>query len=178
MNFLELIRKRRSIRVFKDKEIEAAKMEILKEAVLRAPSSRSLNPWRFIWVTDRQVLESLAASKPHGAGFLNRATLGVVVLGDPEVSDVWIEDCSIAAIFLQLAAQDLGLGSCWVQIRNREYRGRETAQSYVRKILRIPENLQVEAIIGLGYPDEEREPVGQQELEYGKIFSERYFAKL
>lgn len=93
-------------------------LDQLKEAVLRSPSSRGLDPWEFIFVTDKALLAQPAAAKPHGAHFLRDAALGVVVLGDEAKADTWIEDCAIAAIILHLAAPKPGLvGSCWVQIR-------------------------------------------------------------
>lgn len=110
--FLPLIQDRRSIRSFTDRPVEPEKVALLVEAALRSPSSRSLNPWEFILVTDKTMLEKLSACKPHGAAFLKGTPLGIVVLADPEKYDVWIEDCSIASTYIQLAAEDIGLKSC------------------------------------------------------------------
>jgi len=129
--FLSLIEKRRSIRKYQDKPIEEEKIQLLMEAALRAPSSMGNNPWEFIFVTERKVLEKLSAAKPHGAAFLKNAALGVVVCADPNKSTVWIEDCSIASIFLQLAAESAGLGSCWIQIRERMYDDNLASEAYI-----------------------------------------------
>lgn len=99
---IELLRNRRSIRKYTDKDIEPEKIEILKEAVLRSPSSRNFDPWEFIFVDDRGLLKQLALCKPHGAKFLEGAALGIVICADEQKSDVWIEDCSIASIFVQM----------------------------------------------------------------------------
>ncbi len=116
---LDILRNRRSIRKFKDKEIEPESIEQLKEAALRSPTSRGNNSWRFVFVTDRAKLEELSRAKESGSGFLKGARLGVVISGVEEESDVWVEDCSIASIILQLTGESLGLGSCWIQIRKR-----------------------------------------------------------
>ncbi|WP_457576962.1 nitroreductase family protein, partial [Desulfomarina sp.] len=88
--FLELLKKRRSIRRFQEKPVEKEKIDMLMEAALRSPSSRSLNPWEFVVVTDRSLLEELATSKPHGGSFIKNAPLAIVVCGDPGKSDVWV----------------------------------------------------------------------------------------
>jgi nitroreductase len=169
-----LLEKRRSIRKYKGTPIENEKIEYLKEAVLRSPSSRSLNPWEFVFVTDAQLLKSLAQSKPHGASFLKGATLGVVICADPAKSDVWVEDCSIASIFVHLAAASIGLGSCWVQIRKREHDQTRTAEEYVRGLLKLPETYRVESIIAIGYPAETKTPHPKSSLPYEKIYVNRY----
>ena len=172
--FIDLIRKRRSIRKFTDQAIETDKIELLKEAALRPPSSMGHNPWEYIFVTDGQLLSRLSKSKPHGSSFMTGATLGIVVIADPEKSAVWIEDASIAAIFIQLAAESLGLGSCWVQIRERMHDDTTSAEAYIAELLNIPSNLRVESVVGIGYPDEQKEPHGRDKLQDEKVFSNRY----
>ena len=154
--FLELLRKRRSIRQFTDQPVEKEKIDLLVEAALRSPSSRGLNPWEFVVVSDAALIKELACAKEHGSSFLKNAPLAIVVCGDPEKCDVWIEDCSIAALIIHLAAADLGLGSCWIQIRNRPHDGRVSAEDYVKKLLGLKENLVVEAILAIGYGKEEK----------------------
>jgi len=172
--FFSLIQSRRSIRKFTKPPVEETKVEKLLEAALRAPSSRGFNPWEFIVVSDRPLLEKLSESKPHGSTFLKNAPLGIVVLADSEKSDVWIEDASIASIFIQLAAESMGLGSCWIQIRKRMHDRSKTAEAYVSGLLNIPKNLCVEAIIAIGYPDEKKTPHKKNELQYEKIQYNRY----
>ncbi|MFC1468202.1 nitroreductase family protein, partial [Verrucomicrobiota bacterium] len=120
---IELLRERRTIRRYETRAVEAQKVELLKETLLRSPSSRNFRPWEFCFVSDAAKLVELSECKPHGAAFLAGAPLGVVICADPARCDVWIEDASIAAILLQLTAQDLGLGSCWLQVRNRQHSG-------------------------------------------------------
>jgi len=149
---LPLLQKRRSIRQFKSQPVEPEKVEQLIEAMLRSPSSRGLNPWQFVVIDDPQILRRLAKAKAHGSEFLAGAPLAVAVCADPARCDVWVEDCAIAAIILQLAAESLELGSCWAQIRLRPHGAGGSAETYVRQVLGLPETLAVECIVGLGYP--------------------------
>lgn len=174
MNFITLITKRRSIRRYKDKEIEPGKVEILAEAALRAPTSRGHNHWEFIFVSDKALLQEISTSKPHGASFLKNAALGIVVCADADKSDVWVEDASIASTYIHLAAVSLGLGSCWIQIRKRMHDQNKTAQEHIAEILGIPSSLRVESILAIGYPDEEKSPHSKEELQYQKIHRDRY----
>ncbi|NIS75290.1 MAG: NAD(P)H-dependent dehydrogenase/reductase, partial [Deltaproteobacteria bacterium] len=141
---IEILRNRRSVRKFEERAIEKEKVEILKEALVRSPSSRSINPWEFILVGDGETIGKLAQARQHGSAFLAGAPLAVVILGDTEKSDTCIEDCSIAAITLQYAAESLGLKSCWCQIRMRQHRGETSAEDYVREVLAIPDRYLVE----------------------------------
>jgi len=95
---IDLLRKRRSIRKFLPKKVTREHTDIIIEAALRAPSSRGINPWEFILVDDPEILGKLSKSKQHGAEFLKNAPLAIVVCADSTKSDVWVEDCSIAAI--------------------------------------------------------------------------------
>ena len=166
---IDILRTRRSIRKFKDQKIEEDKIEIIKEAVLRSPSGRTRNPWRFVFVDDKELIEKLSKAKDHGAAFMKSASLAIAVCGDENESDTWIEDCSIAAIFSQLTAHSLGLGSCWVHVRNRKHSDEMTSEEYVREVLNIPDSLKIDCIVAIGYPDEERASLAKEELQYDKI---------
>lgn len=169
MEMLDLLRTRRSIRKFQDQPLEKEKVEILKEAVLRSPSSRNVKPWHFIFVDDRELLLKLASSKRHGAEFLEGAPLGIVVLGDENQTDVWVEDCSIATFTAHLTAHSLGLGSCWIQIRNRDHSDYDSAEEYIQDLLAIPDHMRVESIIAIGYPGEEKEGVALEEIDFSRV---------
>ena len=166
---IELLRKRRSIRNYTAETIDPATVDLLIEALLRAPSSRNINPWEFIIVDDRTLLSKLSTSKEHGSTFLRDAQLGIVVCADTTQSDVWIEDCSIASILVQMTALSLGLGSCWIQIRKRHHNAKSSAEEYIQKLLGLPDHIRVQSIISIGHPDEEREPLQADELEYHKV---------
>lgn len=169
MTFMELIRKRRSVREFLKKPVEPEKIYLLVEAALRAPSSRGLNPWEFIVVTDRALLQKLSGSKPHGSDFLAGAPLGMVACANTAKSDVWVEDASIASIYIWLAAEALGLGACWIQIRQRSHDENQSARDYIAQLLRLPAQLQVEAIVAVGYPKRKNSPHLKANLKYDKV---------
>jgi len=173
MDMKGLLQKRRSIRKYTNSPIEKEKIDQLVRAALLSPTSRNLRPWEFIFVEDREMLEKLAKAKP-GAEPLKGAALGIVVCADPQKCDVWVEDASIATIILQLQAQDLGLGSCWIQIRERYHQKGISAGEYVKELLGIPEHLQVESIVSLGYPAESRPEHTDKELLMEKIHWHRY----
>lgn len=172
--FISLLEKRRSIRRYIDKPIETDKVDKLIEAALRSPSSMSRNPWEFIIVTEKEKLDRLSKSKPHGASFLKNAPLAVVVCGDPQKCDVWIEDCSIASIFIHVAAESIGLGSCWIQIRERMYSEFKSSSDYISELLNIPSSLEVESIIAVGYPDEDKSGHNKEKLPFDKIHRNTY----
>ena len=116
---LPLSQKRRSIRKYQKSPIESDKVQALVEAALLSPSSMAARSWEFVVVDDPDLLDKLSKAKPQGSAFIKNAPLGIVVCADPERSSPWIEDASIACTYIQLTAESLGLGSCWIQIRNR-----------------------------------------------------------
>lgn len=170
---LDLLKQRRSIRKYKTEAIEKETVLKLIRGALLSPSSRGLKPWEFVIVEDSLVLEKLSQAKP-GAAFLKNAKLGIVVLGDPGKCDVWIEDTSIASTIIHLLATDLGLGSCWIQIRERNYTEGISAEDYVKQVLSIPNNLRILSIISIGYPDETKPAYSDESLSYDKVHLNTY----
>lgn len=166
---ITLLRERRSIRAFTHQKIDDHLLKILQEACLRSPTSKNRHPWHFIFVTNKETLTALSLAKPNGSAFLAGAPLGVVICADPNKSDVWVEDCSIASVLLQMVAQEHHLGSCWIQIRKRMNNDHLSSEEYVKGILKLPPHLRVEAIIAIGHPNENRPPVPQQALQYDRI---------
>lgn len=171
---LELLKNRRSIRKYQDKEVEAEKIDQLIHGALLSPTSKNLHSWEFVVVDDKKTIEELSKSKAIGSAFLKEAPLAFVVLADPKVNDVWIEDTSIASIIIQLTAESLGLGSCWIQIRERKYKDDIPAENYIKDILKIPEYKKVEAIISIGYPDEEKQAHRIEDLKFEKVYKNKY----
>ena len=98
----------------------------------------------------------------------------MVVCADVMASDVWVEDASVASIYMQLQAEDLGLGSCWCQIRNRVTEDERDSNDYVRFLLQIPYQLDVLSIIGFGHKDQVRKPFDESHLQWEKIHLGKY----
>ncbi len=170
----DILKSRRSIRKFQNKEVEKEKIDAILKSALLSPSSRSIRPWQFIAVTDGELLQQLSLCREPGPQFLAGAPLGIVVIADKDSSDVWIEDASIAATIIQLTVQDLGLGSCWIQVRERFHTEQETAEEYIRKVLGIPEQYSVECMIAIGYPAEEKKPYEENMLLYEKLHFNKF----
>jgi len=175
--FISMLQNRRSYRKFTGQPVEADKIDQLIEAALRAPSSRGINPCEYVVVTDKAMLEKLSMSKAHGAAFLKDAPLGIVVCADAERQDVWIEDASIAAITIHYAAASLGMGGCWIQIRERKHSDGRPGEAHIAELLNLPGNLKVLAIVAVGYPDEDKKPHAKNELLYATVHREAYKGK-
>lgn len=170
----DLLISRRSIRKYQKKEVEKEKVDILLKSALLAPSSRSIRPWQFIAVDEADLLMKLSLCREPGPKYLAEAPLAIVVLADHSASDVWIEDASIASTFIQLTAQELGLGSCWIQVRERNHTEDESAGEYIRNILEIPEQFSVECMLAIGYPAQEKKPQEEETLLYQKLHYNRF----
>lgn len=174
MDYFQVIEKRRSIRKYKEQPIEPENVEKIIEAALRAPTSRNLQPCEFLVVTDPKLLTELGEVKAVGSSFLAGAPLAFVVCVDEGKSDVWIEDASIASTFTVLAAEALGLGTCWIQIRERTGKAGKAAGEVLRDILKVPSHLRVVAMIAMGYPAEEKAGHGKAELRFDAVFRDLY----
>lgn len=172
--FIDLLRSRRMVRKFEDRPIGQEELDLLIEAALRSPSSKNRAPWEFVVVTDKEKVGKLSEAKPHGAAFVKGAAAVFVVCADPKQSDVWVEDASIAATLLHLAAFDLGLGSCWVQLRGREHAPGQSSSDYVAGLLGLREGLEVDCLIALGYPAETKEGHPASSLKHDKVSCEEY----
>lgn len=150
-NFADLMHRRRSCRKFTDEKIDPDMLSIVLNAALISPTAMNRRAWHFVVVEDKTTLEKLSECKESGAAMLKNAAVAVVVMGNVNDNDCWIEDGSIAAFAMQLQAEDLGLGSCWVQVRNRGLNSGERANDIVRGILNVPEGFDTLCILALGH---------------------------
>lgn len=173
-NFSELIKNRRSARKFTSEELTQEEVVTLLKAALMSPTSKRTNAWQFIAVDDKEILSQLAHCKEHSASFIADAALAIVVTADPLASDVWIEDASIASIMIQLQAEDMGLGSCWVQVRERFAATGMPSDEYVHGLLDLPLQLQVLSVIAIGHKGMERKPFNEDNLQWEKIHINKY----
>lgn len=149
---LDILKKRRSCREFEDRAVEKEKTEKILAAGQLAPSGKNTRPWEFIVIEDKKTLKELGNCRAPSQPFLPDSPLAIVVLGDTNKTDTWVEDASISAVIMQLEAEQLGLGSCWVQIRMRESNQGVTGAQYLRGLLKIPENMGVLCVLAVGYP--------------------------
>lgn len=168
-NFNSLLIKRRSIRHFTPELISAEDVKLILEAGLLAPTSKSSRAWEFIVVDDKDMLERLSHCKAHAAEPIARAPLAVVVAVDSTKTEPWIEDASVTAILMQLQATDLGLGSCWIQVRDRYAEDGTPAEEYVQEALMMPDTMSIVCILAIGHPAQERKPQDVGKLKWEQV---------
>ena len=181
MELIELRRRRRSIRKYSDEAIQEDKLTQILQAGLLAPTSRGMRPWEYYVVKDKDTLKKLSRAKQHGAALIAGCDTAIVVSADSELADTWIEDSSIALAYmdlaaaslgmgnLMLAAHDLGIGSCWVQMRMRKDEKGGDAEQNVRQIMGIEDPFRVVGVLALGIPAEEKQPYDTEGLKWEKV---------
>ena len=162
------------MRQFTDELLSGDDVKLLLRAGLIAPSSKGLHSYEFIVVEDKQMLAALSQTKAVGSDFLAGAPLAIVVLADPAVSDVWIEDASVAATHILLQAEDLGLGACWIQVRNRQDAEGRPTEELVKSLLGIPQELGVVCIVAVGHKGMERKPQNEDRLKWEKVHVDKF----
>lgn len=168
-SFKDLIQNRRSYRRFTKEEISSEDLRLILRAALMSPTSKNQRAWQFVVVDDPLQLEKLSDAKDLGAQFLRDAPLAIVVLGNPAENDCWIEDGAIAAISMQYQAEELGLGSCWAQMRGRGLSDGVSADEVIRGVLNLPEELSVLCVIGIGHKAEARKPQNEEKLKWEQV---------
>lgn len=171
---LDLLMNRRSIRKFTDKEVEKEKLDIILKAALTSPSGKNKKPWELIVIKDQETLRQLGASRGGASLPISNSKLAIAVVANPDVSDTWVEDSSIIATIIQLTSQSLGLGSVWIQVRNRVTEDQISVGEHVRNILSIPNDKDVLCIIPIGYPNEEKKPYDEDALPFDKVHYEKF----
>lgn len=170
----QLLAVRRSHRKFTDEKVNESDVRHLLRAALIAPSSKGLHSPELVVVEDSATIESLSRCKAIGADFLKTAPLVIAVLADSEVSDVWVEDASVAASCLLLQAEDLGLGACWVQVRSRQTQDGEDSEQVVRSLLGIPQRYGICCLVAVGHKGMERKPQNEERLKWEHVHTERF----
>ena len=148
MNTIDSIKQRRSIREFLDKLIPQAALEAIVDCARFAPTARNVQPWEFVVVTDKAMLERIAQITDHGK-FISRAAACVLVFSQD--TKYYLEDCCAATQNAMLAAAALGIGSCWVAGDKKPY----SAMFY--ELLKVPQHCKLVSLIALGYPLDKKE---------------------
>ena len=174
MDFNDLVQQRHSHRKFTAEEIDGDDVKTILRAALMSPTSKGQRGWQFVVVDDKTDLEKLSDAKDLGGQFLKDAPLAIVVLGNPMQNDCWVEDGSIAAISMQYQAEALGLGSCWVQMRGRGLSDGTSADTVIRGILDIPDELSCLCVIAVGHKADERKPQNEDKLKWEQVHLNKY----
>lgn len=173
-NFHELMRHRRSIRKYTGEPVDPEQVRLILEAGLMAPAGKRKNPWHFVVVDEPEKLKALSETRAMGTAQIANAALAIAVVANPEDSDTWIEDLSIATIQMQLQCADLGLGSVWCQMRMRENADGVPAPYSVRQILEIPAEYEVLNVLAIGHIGEERKPYDTEKLQWEKVHTQKW----
>nr|WP_319373827.1 nitroreductase family protein [uncultured Methanobacterium sp.] len=150
MDVFKAIAERRSIRNYKNKEIEDEKLEKILESARIAPSASNRQEWKFLVVKNQETRDKLVEAA-HGQKFVGQAPVTIVACSTeservmPCGQYAYTVDLSIAVSFMILEATELDLGTCWLGAYDEEK---------VKEILGIPDEIRVPAMFTLGYPDE------------------------
>jgi nitroreductase len=153
MEAMDALFTRRSIRKYDSRPVPDDIVENILRAAMSAPSAGNQQPWHFVVIRDRAILEQIPQFHPHSS-MCPRAALAVLVCADLHLEThqgYWQQDCAAAAENLLLAAHALGLGAVWLGVHPREER-----ISGIRGLLGIPENVVPMALIPMGYPAEQK----------------------
>ena len=146
---MESIFKRRSVRKYKEQQVEKEKIEKLLRAAMQAPSARNQQCWEFIVVEDKEKLNQLSNMGPN-AKLIENAPLAIVVLGNEErmtCKEYWEQDLGASTQNILLEAVNLNLGSVWIGTAPHKDR-----MDHVSNIFNLKENLKPFCIISIGYP--------------------------
>ncbi len=153
---LENIMTRSSVRSYTSQVVEEAKIETMLRAAMAAPTAGNKQPWEFIVIDDREILDALP-EVASGMKMSPKAPLAIAVCGVsawtfPNIPDYWVQDCSAATENILLAAHAIGLGAVWCGVYPDGGTGR---QQRIHDLLQLPEGVEALSVIIIGYPDSE-----------------------
>ena len=154
MDAMNAIFTRRSIRKYTKRQIDRELIKLILKAGMYAPSARNLQPWRFLIITDRLILNKIPQVHPY-ANMIREASVGILVCADLNIQsnkNYCAEDCSASTQNILLAANANGIGAVWLGVYPREKR-----IEGLKELLKLPENILPISLISLGYPDEVKE---------------------
>ncbi|NIQ05654.1 MAG: nitroreductase [Candidatus Korarchaeota archaeon] len=144
MDVMKTIKERRSIRNYKDKDVTRSQIKKLLDAARWAPSASNNQPWEFIVIRDKQIKAEIARIK--GQQFIAETPVVIAFVTSPRTSHFHKVDGSLATQNFQLAAWEMGLGTCWIGTFDRKK---------VKQLLNVPEEKHLLTVMPLGYPAEE-----------------------
>lgn len=152
---MESIFNRRSIRKYTDKLVSEELIEKVLRAAMAAPSAGNEQPWHFIVINNKNIMEDITNVHPYSQ-MLKQASHAIVVCGDlslQKYDGYWVQDCSAAMQNMLIMAEELGLGAVWLGV----YPSEDRVES-IKELLNIPQNVIPLSIMSLGYPAETKEP--------------------
>lgn len=168
MDAIECLLTRRSVRSYSDRPVDDSLIAKLLTVAMHAPSAMNEQPWHFIVIRDRKVIDDIESIHPYGK-MLKSAPMAILVCGDTTIvkaSDFWVMDCANATMNLLLAAHANGLGAVWVSVHPREDR-----EGAISRLVGLPSTVKPLALIPLGYPEGEVKPKmiqGEDRIHYDR----------
>ena len=169
MEILDVMRARRSVRRYTEEPLTDEQLRQIVSAALLAPSGHSKYPCEFIIVKSRELLDKMSRCRKNVAKMLMGAAAAIVVVADVDKSDTFVEDSCVAMMSMELAATSIGVGNCWIQIRNRDAEDDSSSEDYLRGLLDFPKNFACQAILSLGYPAKEPRARELDQLNFDKV---------
>ncbi len=172
----ELTRKRRSVRRYGTNYIDNEVIDEIIKVALTAPTSFGHKPVEYVIVRDKDMIRKIAVCKQMGGSQINGADAVIVVMvktADKRSAEFWIEDGAIASAYILLAAEQYGLGACWVHIRNRMGQ-RKTSDEEIRALLKIPNGYTILNLIAIGEKGENKRAYTDNDLHTENIHYEIY----
>lgn len=150
----EIIKDRRTIRKFEDKPVPREILEEILQYSLMGPSYGNARPVQFLVVEDKEKLKALSEIETFGTKYIADVPEVILIMADTEISQTWVEECSIAASYLQLLAQEKGLNTSWVNLKSGETNDGVEIQTFLRTLFEIPKNFSTLCMIPIGYGSE------------------------
>ena len=172
----ELTRKRRSVRRYGDKHIDDKIISEIMKVALTAPTSFGHKPVEYVVVRDKDMIRKIGACKQMGGSQINGADAVIVVMvktANKRQAEFWIEDGAIASSYILLAAEQYGLGACWVHIRNRMGQ-RGTSDQEIRALLGVPDGYSVLNLVAIGEKGETKRAYTDADLHTENVHHEKY----
>ena len=168
-----LAAKRRSIRRYTGEKVSDEIVDEILKVALLAPSSWGRHPVEFVVVRDKEMIKKIARCKRMGAGPLPTADVAIVVMVDKSDCELWIEDAAVASTYILLAAEQFGIGACWIHIRDRAGQ-RTTADEEIRQLLNVPEKYSVLNVVALGQKNEKKSPRTEKDIHWENVHHEKF----
>lgn len=155
MDFLEVIKNRKSIRQYSDEPVDKKMLDAIIDIAKTAPSSRNSKSSEFMVIQDKDTIEAISQMRDSGSSFAKDCSAIILIVGNQTKSDMWADNCAISATFIQLAITAMDMGSCWVHVNGRRRSKTDEslgyAESYLRELLGVNPDYRIYCAIALGH---------------------------